>query len=65
MHESTNILKGLGFNQESEFSIPFRSIGFNLDYRFGEVKFKERKSAIKNTDLKQQEESPGGNSGGN
>ena len=60
-----SIQSGAGFHQESSFSIPFRSIGFNLEYRFGEVKFKERKSAIKNEDLKKQEDDPGGGGGGN
>jgi outer membrane receptor protein involved in Fe transport len=56
--------RGNGFYQESSFSIPFRSIGFNLEYKFGEVKFKERKSAIKNQDLKQENSNNGGAGGG-
>ena len=40
------------FRQESFFEIPFRSIGVNFKYKFGKVDFKERKSKIKNTDLK-------------
>lgn len=44
---------GDGFSLESSFGIPFRSIGVSFDYRFGNMKFKERKSSIKNTDLLQ------------
>ena len=33
--------------------IPFRSVGISFDYRFGNLKFKERKTSIKNTDLLQ------------
>ncbi len=45
-------IKGDGFRQVSEFSIPFRSFGINLRYKFGKVDFKERKSKVKNTDAK-------------
>ena len=44
---------GPGFNQISSFGIPFRSVGISFDYRFGNLKFKERKTSIKNTDLLQ------------
>ena len=44
---------GNGFSLESSFGIPFRSIGVSFDYRFGNLKFKERKTSIKNTDLLQ------------
>jgi len=47
------------FIQRSSFSIPFRSIGVNYRYKFGNVDFKERKSKVKNSDLKQ-----GGDQGG-
>ncbi|MFZ1704903.1 MAG: TonB-dependent receptor [Saprospiraceae bacterium] len=41
------------FTQQSAFSIPFRSIGLNYRLKFGKVDFKERKSKVKNTDVKQ------------
>ena len=41
------------FVQRTSFSIPFRSIGINFRYKFGNVDFKERKTKVKNTDLKQ------------
>jgi len=43
---------GSTFEQVSGFSIPFRSIGVNVRYKFGKVDFKERRSKIKNTDQK-------------
>ncbi len=43
---------GETFSQVSGFTIPFRSFGLNLRYKFGKVDFKERKSKIKNTDQK-------------
>lgn len=43
---------GASFSQETGFILPFRSVGLNLRYKFGKVDFKERKSKIKNTDLK-------------
>ncbi len=46
--------------QKSSFSIPFRSIGINFRYKFGNVDFKERKSKVKNTDLKQGGDGQGG-----
>ena len=48
----TNIVTD-AFTQRSSFSIPFRSIGVNFRYKFGNVDFKERKSKVKNSDLKQ------------
>ncbi len=41
------------FLQETSFGIPFRSVGINFRYKFGNVDFKERKSKVKNTDVKQ------------
>jgi outer membrane receptor protein involved in Fe transport len=41
-----------GFRQVSSFNLPFRSIGINFSYKFGKVDFRERRSKIKNTDLK-------------
>lgn len=53
------------FTQRTSFSIPFRSIGVNFRYKFGNVDFKERKSKVKNSDLKQgqdnQQQGPGQN----
>jgi hypothetical protein len=48
------------FTQTSSFSIPFRSIGLNYRYKFGNVDFKERKSKVKNNDLKQGGDGQGG-----
>ncbi|MCZ2102076.1 MAG: TonB-dependent receptor [Chitinophagales bacterium] len=44
----TEVLK-----QSSSIGIPFRSFGANFRYKFGNVNFKERKSKVKNSDLKQ------------
>ena len=48
-------LEGENFTQASTFSIPFRSIGVNFSYRFGKLDFnaQQRRSKIKNDDLKQ------------
>lgn len=51
-------IQGEGFRQVSSFSVPFRSIGLNVRWKFGKVDFKERKSKVKNTDAK------GGGQGG-
>lgn len=51
-------ITGDGFRQVSTFSIPFRSVGLNVRYKFGKVDFRERKSKVKNTDAK------GGGQGG-
>ncbi|MBT8189575.1 MAG: TonB-dependent receptor [Bacteroidia bacterium] len=56
-------ITGTDFRQVSRFSIPFRSFGINFRYKFGKVDFKERKSKIRNSDLKQGE-GGGGNQGG-
>lgn len=45
-------LKGSNFTQFNQFTLPFRSIGINFRYKFGNVDFKERKTKIKNNDLK-------------
>ncbi|MBC7884940.1 MAG: TonB-dependent receptor [Saprospiraceae bacterium] len=52
------------FVQKTSFSIPFRSIGINYRYKFGNVDFKERKSKVKNTDLKQGGDTQGGTTTG-
>jgi len=46
-------LEGTDFYQKNIMSIPFRSIGISFSYSFGKLDFKERKSFIKNDDLKQ------------
>lgn len=51
------------FVQKTSFSIPFRSIGVNFRYKFGNVDFKERKSKVKNTDQKQGQDNQGGGIG--
>ncbi|RMF29989.1 MAG: TonB-dependent receptor, partial [Bacteroidetes bacterium] len=55
-------LEGQGFYQQSLFSIPFRSYGVSFSYRFGKLDFKaqQRKSKIKNDDLKQGGDQQGG-----
>ena len=53
-------INGQSFVQTSSFSLPFRSVGVNFRYKFGSVDFKERKSKIKNTDLKSGEGEQGG-----
>ena len=55
-------IDGLGFTQTSSFVLPFRSFGLNVKYKFGKVDFKERKSKIRNSDLKQDD--GGGQQGG-
>ncbi len=45
-------IQGDGFRQISSFSVPFRSVGINVRYKFGKVDFRERKSKVKNTDAK-------------
>lgn len=53
------------FLQETSFGIPFRSVGMNFRYKFGNVDFKERKSKVKNTDIKQGQDVQGSlNTGG-
>ena len=56
-------IEGADFVQTTGFTLPFRSVGINFRYKFGKVDFKERKSKIKNSDLKQGE-SDGSNGGG-
>lgn len=51
--------------QKTSFGIPFRSVGLNFRYKFGNVDFKERKSRVRNTDVKQGQDIQGSlNSGG-
>jgi outer membrane receptor protein involved in Fe transport len=53
-------LEGDDFFQSNEFTRPFRSIGINFRYRFGKLEFKQRRSKIRNDDMKQ-----GGDAEGN
>ncbi len=53
-------VKGDNYTQTSSFSLPFRSIGINFRYKFGNVDFKERKTKIKNNDLKLGDDQQGG-----
>jgi len=61
-------LEGENFSQNSEFGLPFRSFGVNFSYKFGKLDFKQqnRRSKIKNDDLKQGEGNSqgGGGTGG-
>ena len=57
-------LKGSNFYQKSVLSVPFRSIGVSFSYSFGKLNFKERKSFIKNDDLKQGGSDEEGSNGG-
>ena len=52
------------FRQVTSFKLPFRSVGISFRYKFGKVDFKERKSKIKNSDLKQGEGGNGQQEGG-
>jgi ferric enterobactin receptor len=53
-------IKTSSFVQNSSFSIPFRSIGINFRYKFGKVDFKERKTKVKNSDMKEGSDGQGG-----
>jgi len=39
-------IEGDGFRQVSSFSVPFRSFGINVRYKFGKVDFRERKTML-------------------
>ena len=58
-------IQGDGFRQVSSFTLPFQSFGLNIRYKFGKVDFKERKSKVKNTDLKDGGGDQQGQGGGN
>ena len=51
------------FSQVSGFTLPFRSFGVNVRYKFGKVDFRQRQSKIKNTD-QESGEGQGGQGGG-
>lgn len=58
-----NELEGTNFSQNSERIIVLRSIGINFRHRFGKLDFKQprqRRSKIRNTDLKQGESDQSG-----
>jgi len=55
---------GNNFEQQTFFTIPFRSVGLNFRYKFGKVDFKERKSKVKNDDQKSGEQGGGQQGGG-
>lgn len=57
-------IRGENFRQLNAFEIPFRSIGVNFRYKFGSVDFKERKSRVKNTDIKSGDDQGGMPAGG-
>jgi len=52
-----NELIGTDFYQESNFVLPFRSYGLQFSYRFGKLDFKQkqRRSKVKNDDVKKGE----------
>ncbi len=56
--------EGTNFTQVSGFTLPFRSVGINVRYKFGKVDFKERRSKIKNTDQKGGDQQGQGGQGG-
>ena len=56
-------IQGNGFRQVSSFTLPFRSFGVNVRYKFGKVDFKERRSKVKNNDQKGGDNQQGGQGG--
>ena len=56
----TSEINGDGFVQKNNFSIPFRSVGVNFSWRFGNLKVNQNnKRGVKNDDLKQGESGGG------
>ena len=63
-------LEGPNFYQTTDFRLPFRSFGLNFSYTMGKLDFKakQRRSKIRNSDLKEGDSGQGqggGNSGNN
>ncbi|WP_026896830.1 outer membrane beta-barrel family protein [Daejeonella oryzae] len=54
-------INGQNFNQSSNFSIPFRSVGVNFSWQFGKMNFNatQRKKRVNNDDLKQGDQGAG------
>ena len=46
-------LSGPDFYQRSNFGLPFQSFGINFSYSFGKLDFSQRKSKIRNNDMKE------------
>ncbi|MDA9555215.1 TonB-dependent receptor [Pelobium sp.] len=62
---SSNLV-GTGFTQTTNFSIPFRSVGVNFSWRFGQLKASApKKKGVNNDDLKQGDNGQGGGGLGN
>jgi ferric enterobactin receptor len=56
-------INGASFTQNSNFSIPFRSVGVNFSWRFGALKVSQKEKGVKNNDLKQGDQGGGGSLG--
>ena len=54
-------INGQNFNQSSNFSIPFRSVGVNFSWNFGKMNFnqQQKKKRVNNDDQKQGEQGAG------
>jgi hypothetical protein len=64
--EFNSNLEGPTFSQRSTFKRPFRSIGINLEYKFGKLNFNKvtsKKSKIRNDDQKAGDGQQGGQQG--
>ncbi len=59
-------LEDPNFRQTSDFQLPFRSFGISFKYRFGKLDFQgqQRRSKIRNQDLKQGDDGGGQGGGG-
>lgn len=55
-------ITGVAFSQTSNFSVPFRSFGVSMSYRFGKLSMAapKKKRGVNNDDLKQGEQQGGG-----
>lgn len=64
--EFNSDLEGPTFSQSTTYKRPFRSIGINLEYKFGKLNFKKvtgKKSKIRNDDQKGGDGGQGGQQG--